>query len=115
MSILDNVNELNGMIMQGDILGAFDKFYADDVQMRENDQEPRVGKAACRAYEEYFVANLNAFHGAEIRGVAVGDNLSMVHWWMDFTFQGQRMQRNQVAVQHWRDGKVISEQFFYAG
>jgi SnoaL-like domain len=115
MSILENVTDLNAMIMAGDILGAFDKYYADDVQMRENDQEPRVGKAACRAYEEYFVANLQGFHGAEIRAVAIGEGVSMVNMWMDITFQNQRMSRNQVAVQHWKDGKIVNEQFFYAG
>lgn len=45
-------------ILKGDILGAFDRFYADDVGMSENGVDQRVGKAACRAYEEAFVGGV---------------------------------------------------------
>ncbi len=53
------VTKLNDMILQGKILEAFDMFYADDVVMQENENEPRVGKDANRAFEESFVKKLN--------------------------------------------------------
>ena len=40
--------ELNQMILSGKALEAFEKFYADDLVMQENDQPPRIGKAANR-------------------------------------------------------------------
>ena len=42
-------NELNQMILAGKAMEAFEKYYADDIVMQENDQPPRVGKAANRA------------------------------------------------------------------
>ncbi|MBT8467735.1 MAG: hypothetical protein KJN97_03205 [Deltaproteobacteria bacterium] len=45
-------NELNEMIAPGNAMEAFEKFYADDVVMKENNQDPRKGKEACRKYEE---------------------------------------------------------------
>ena len=38
------VDELNQMILEGKILDAFEKFYADDVVMQDNDYPVRVGK-----------------------------------------------------------------------
>lgn len=114
MEIKKNVEVLNNRILNGDILGVFEDMYHDDVVMVENEGDPRVGKAANREYEKNFVENLQEFHGAEIKNVAVGDDVSMVEWFMDMTFKdGSRVQRNQVAVQTWKDGKVIQEKFFY--
>ena len=58
--------KLNERILQGDILGAFEDFYAEDVVMEE-DGKKREGKDANREYEEQFVDALQEFHGAEIR------------------------------------------------
>ena len=44
-TIKENVEELNQMILGGDIMGAFEKFYADDVVMQDNETPAREGKA----------------------------------------------------------------------
>ena len=54
-------------------MGAFEERYADDVEMAEIGQDPRVGKDANRVYEQQFVDGIEAFHGAEVRGVAVDE------------------------------------------
>ncbi len=116
VSLEDRVNDLNQMILQGQILEAFEKYYADDVVMTDNNQEPRVGKAANRVYEEQFVNGLTAFRGAEIKSVAVNEEtgVAMVEWWMDFTHSTfGDVERHQVAVQHWKDGQIVREHFFY--
>jgi hypothetical protein len=46
------VEDLIAKVVGGNALDAFDRYYADDVTMQENEQSPRVGKAACRAFEE---------------------------------------------------------------
>jgi ketosteroid isomerase-like protein len=45
-------------VVGGKALEAFDRYYADDVTMQENEQPPRVGKAACRAFEEDFLSKI---------------------------------------------------------
>ena len=50
-----NVDQLNNMILEGKILDAFEKFYADDVVMQDNDYPVREGKELNRQYEESFV------------------------------------------------------------
>ena len=39
----ESVKELNQMIQKGEILPAFDKFYAEDVVMQENENDPTSG------------------------------------------------------------------------
>ena len=39
------VEDLIAKVVSGKALEAFDRYYADDVTMQENEQPPRVGKA----------------------------------------------------------------------
>lgn len=115
-SIAERVEELNDMFIQGKALEAFDKFYADDIIMQENEQEPTVGKAANREREEEFVSNLTEVRKAEVLNVSVGENCAMVEWHFDYTHKewGERNYK-QVSVQEWKDGKIVKEKFYYGG
>jgi hypothetical protein len=53
--------QLNDQIAKGDILGAFDRFYAENVTMQENSDEPFAGKANNRKREEEFIASVQEF------------------------------------------------------
>jgi hypothetical protein len=69
------VDELNQMILEGKILDAFEKFYADDVVMQDNDYPVRVGKDMNRQYEEAFVNGLSEFRGAKVVNTIISDEL----------------------------------------
>jgi len=119
MSDIDTLDqELNDMILQGKILEAFDKFYADDVVMKEEDKE-RVGKEANREYEEQFVGALEEFHAAEIvsRAVDEENNVTLSEWHNEMTLEGVgRVEQKQVAVRTWNeDGQITSEKFYKLG
>lgn len=108
------IHELNEMVLQGKPLDAFEKFYAEDVVMQENNQPPTVGKNANRSREENFFASLIDFRSAKVLDVAVGENTSMVKWHYDYTHKDWGVRNyTQVSVQHWRDNKIVHEQFFY--
>ena len=108
------VDDLNRMITEGKIMEAMREFYADDVIMSENDGDATVGLAANLEREQAFVDN-TTWYGAELKSVAIADDLSMTQWWLDFhnTQYGQRLAFTQVAVQRWRDGKIYDERFYY--
>lgn len=108
------VEELNQMILEGKILEAFEKFYAADVVMQDNDYPARVGKDVNRQYEEAFVGGLTAFRGAKVLNTIIGDGIAVVEWWMDFTHKdyGDR-NYTQVAVQRWKNGQIVEEKFYY--
>jgi len=85
MELKGLVNELNKMILEGKIMDAFEKFYAKDVVMEDKTIGVVKGKTANRERELAFVNGLTAFRGAEVKAVAVGDNTTMVEWFMDYT------------------------------
>ncbi len=116
MSDLESkVHELNDMILKGQILEAFEKFYSDDVVMQEGAEDPTVGKPACRSKEEAFVNGLEELRAAELRSVAVGDGVTTTEWHFDYTHgDWGEMKYDQVAVQNWKDGKIVKERFYKA-
>ena len=109
------VDDALNKLQQGEILDAFDKFYSKNIVMEEEDKR-REGKEANREYEEQFVGGLTEFRGAEARNVAVNEaeGVAFVEWYMDFAHEAfGDVARHQVAVQHWEDGQVKREHFFY--
>jgi hypothetical protein len=108
------VDDLNNLILQGKAMEAFEKYYADNVEMQENNYPPTIGKDANRKRELEFFGGITEFRGAKIHDVAVGENVSMVVSSMDYSHKeyGDR-NYTQVAVQHWNNGKIIKERFFY--
>jgi ketosteroid isomerase-like protein len=105
--------ELNEMIRQGKALEAFERFYADDVVMMENDQA-FVGKQLNRTREQEFFGNIVELHEASLGATAVRGNVSFCEQSFDATLRdGTRIRMEEVAVRTWRDGKIIKERFYY--
>lgn len=112
--IKDLVHDLVKMINEGKIMEAFEKYYADNVTMQENESGPRVGKEANREFEKMFVEGITEFRESKVLGITWGDNISMVESYMDATHKDWGvMKKTQVAVQRWENGKIVSEKFYY--
>ena len=113
-AIENALHDLNAMVLEGKMLDAFEKYYHEDVAMQENHLPPTFSKNANRVRELEFLGNITEFRGAEVKSIAVGDNISYVTWNYDYTHKewGVR-QYAQVSVQQWKDGKIIHEQFIY--
>ncbi|MBI2689272.1 MAG: nuclear transport factor 2 family protein [Acidobacteria bacterium] len=115
MSTQELDQALNRQILSGDIMGAFDKYYADDIVMQENSSDPTVGKAANRERELQFVNSITEFHGAAVVSSAVNGDTSFGEWEMDVTFQGgQRYKLAQASVRTWENGQIVRERFYYS-
>lgn len=98
------------------MMEAFETYYADDCIMQENNEEPRVGKEANRAFEQEFLGSVEAVHDQAIKAVAINEETGVVfiQAWMDATFKGLgRMEMEEVQVQTWKEGKIVHEKFFY--
>ena len=108
------VDELNQMVMEGKVLDAFEKFYADDVVMQDNDYPQRVGKEVNRQYEETFVNGLTEFRGAKVVNTVISDGIAAVEWWYDYTHKDYGTRNyTQLSVQRWKNGKIVEEKFYY--
>lgn len=113
-----NIQELdqkvNEAVLNGTAMDAFEKYYADDVVMQENSDEPRSGKDANRKAEEQFFASVEKWNGGACTASAVNGDVSFSEWEYDITFKGgTRVKMNQVAVRRWKNGKIVHERFYY--
>lgn len=105
---------LNDLIVARKHGEAFEQFYADDCEMRENDGPPTRGKRANREREKSFFAKLKEFHSIELKASVVGDGVSFSEWRNEMTLEGVgRVVTEQVSVRRWKDGLVAAERFYY--
>lgn len=113
-ALLEKIDDLNDLVLQGKALEAFEKYYHDDVIMQENEGAPTIGKAANRQREIDFFSAITEFRSAKPLKITVGEDISMVQWQYDYTHKDWGVRNySQVSVQEWKDGKIIREQFFY--
>ena len=112
--IEQSLQDLNRLVIDGQLLEAFDKYYHDEIVMQENNLPPTTSKATNRKREIEFLDNVVEFRSATVKGIAAGDGVSTVIWKYDYTHKEWGIRNyTQVSVQHWKDGKIIYEQFIY--
>lgn len=117
MTYKERAQDLHDMILQGKLLEAFDKYYADNVVMTEP-RGTRKGKAECREYEEKFLDMVQEFHGLDVKSIASNeeDKVVFIESAMDVTFKdGNRALMEQIAVQKWEGDQIVHERFYYEG
>lgn len=113
-TIKEKINHLNQLILEGKALEGFDLYYDDEVVMQENENPATVGKDANRQREIDFFGSITEFRGAKPLDIVTGENISYVKWHYDYTHKEWGIRKyTQVSVQHWKDGKIVKEQFFY--
>ena len=108
----------NELAMQEKWFEIQDELFADDVRSIDPPHSPYFGyaegKANVRKKGEAFVKRIEAVHRRYTTEPIVGGNHFAVGREVDITVQGLgRIQINQVMMYEVRDGKIISEQFFY--
>jgi ketosteroid isomerase-like protein len=109
------IHELLGYIREGRIMDAMNELYADDVIMEEPAYGKTVGLAANLDREQQFVDSVAEFKSFETPKIMIGENSSSYENSMSWkSTDGLDIQVEQVAVQEWRDGKIVSERFYYA-
>lgn len=112
--IKQDVQDLVGLVLAGKALEAFERYYAEDCTMQENDQPPRVGKAANRAFEQDFLSKIKHVRTYTCDGTIVSGNRAFIVWRVDIDHESWgTVNMSEVAVQEWRDGKIVKERFVY--
>lgn len=115
MTNLERAQDLYQQVGSGNIMAAFEQYYADNVVMQEP-RGSREGKEACRISEQQFLESVEAFHGMEIKAIAEDSSKGkvLIEVAMDITFKGgHRMTMEQVSAQQWENGQIVHERFYY--
>lgn len=115
MSYLDKITDVYNHIAQGTAMDAFEKYYADNVDMILEDGTVVSGKDANRDRENEFFGSVENFHGMEVTAISSNEEegTTAVESWMDVTFKGgNRIKIEQVATQVWEGDEIVKERFY---
>ncbi|MDX2283112.1 MAG: ester cyclase [Bacteroidia bacterium] len=114
-SVFETHNEqLNALLMAGQAMDAFERYYAGEVVMQENESEPRLGKALNRGQCAAFV-DAHPDLVMTVLQTAYGEHVSMQEVQFRYTdASGSPVEYTEVAVRHWENGLIVREKFYYA-
>ena len=111
----NDIKEFNQLIINGLTLEAMEKFYADDVEMQENNEVPRKGKAFCIEHEKAALSKVKSLK-IELLNQAIDKEKGTVFTQLKMEFMNKKDQKiclDEVSMQQWENGKIVKEKFFY--
>jgi hypothetical protein len=111
--VIANEKQINELVLAGKMLEAFIKYYSEDVVMIENDGSQNVGKVACQAYEEGFMASITQFNEAKLLSSVVMPSpnseyefLVVATWYNDIVTTNYPIKGNQTSFAYWSSGMI---------
>ncbi len=120
MTVQEIANRLVELCRQGNYTGAQEELFSDNATSKEPENSPTpgpkltVGRDAIVAKGKQFVEMLEDVHGSSISDPVVAGNHFAVSLTLDATYKGMgRQEMKEVCVYEVKDGKVVSEEFFY--
>jgi len=109
------VNALNQLIIAGDTIKAIETFYSDDIEMQENEDTPRKGKTVCIATEKDNLQKVKSLK-SNLLNQAIDEEKNIVfsEWNYLITYKDDsKFMLTEVSVQHWINGLIAKEKFYY--
>jgi hypothetical protein len=120
MSIQEIANQLVTLSRKGDFKQAQGEFYADDAVSIEPHPIPSVFDAETKGLQAIYEKGerweqlVEEMHGLEVSDPLVAEKHFVIRMMMDLTLKGQgRVTYDELCIYQVKDGKIISEQFFY--
>lgn len=116
MTHLERAQDLYRKVGEGDMNGAIDTYYADNISIMEANGDTFEGKETQKERVAQWQQGIEEFHGGGVTSITADEEagITTVESWTDMTPKGgQRMKFEEVAVQNWEDGKIVRERFYY--
>ena len=117
MTTQEVANKLVAMAREGKITEIQNTLFSKDVTSTEAMGDNPVAKGLDAVLErgKQFDASIEAVHGSEITDPIVVGNWFSIGWVLDATMKGRgRNKLEEICVYQVKDGKIVSEQFFYS-
>ncbi|WP_245624032.1 nuclear transport factor 2 family protein [Flavihumibacter petaseus] len=112
-------NKLREYCVKGDFTDAQKAMYADDVVSTEPEEmkgfsKETKGKKAVADKMDKWLSSVDKVHRVDVSEPQIAGNAFSFVLQMDLTMKGQeRMSMPEICVYTVKDGKVVSEQFFW--
>jgi ketosteroid isomerase-like protein len=113
MSVKKLLEALDTQIVSGDILGAFDQFFAEDCVTMSNENDKTSSKAQKHQGLQWFFDGMVRTNRIERLKARVDGDVSLSEFVFDFTDRaGKNHLWHEVIRRVWRDGKVVEEKYY---
>ena len=118
MTTQDIANRLSEFFKENKWMEAQEELFSDDAESIEPPGSPGLqsvkGKAAIKKKGEDFNNMIEEVHGGYAGEPIVAGNYIALAMGFDATMKGMgRQKMDEIAVYEVKDGKIVSEQFFY--
>ncbi|MCP4442049.1 MAG: hypothetical protein GY810_24330 [Aureispira sp.] len=115
-SIETKLKHVHNLLAKGEFITAMETYLHDEVELREANGKPKVGKAYCVKFEDDFIKNdLEEFIGYEVGNYAVNGNHTFYDAVMTLKLKdGSIMVSEQTVATEWKDGKIYRERYYHA-
>ncbi len=116
MDVKNLLESLDAQVLRGDILGAFDQFFANDVRTLSGPHDVTNTKSQKVEMLRWFLGNVANVNRIERSATAINDNVTESQFLFDFTDRnGNPLVFNEVIRRTWQDGQVIEEYYLLNG
>jgi hypothetical protein len=114
METLDQkISKLKKYITDLKYLEAIDDLYHDEIEVYENHNLACKGKSNYKQQGKDYIAGIENYK-AELLKTLIGDQVTACLWKYSFDHkQRGPMNMEELSVQKWKDGKIISETHIY--
>lgn len=110
----ESVDAFVAQVVRGEHVEAIRDWYAEDASMQENQEPPRVGRAALMEGERQALARVAAVDSILLSPPVVDGDRVVIHWRFVFTSpKGAKRGFDEIALQTWQGEKIWRETFFY--
>ena len=111
-----NLTQIHELLAKGEFIEAMETYLHDNVELREANGDPKVGKAFCVKFEDDFIKNdLKEFVSYEVGNYAVNGNHSFYDAIMTLKLNdGSTMVSEQIVASEWKEGKIYRERYYHA-
>jgi hypothetical protein len=118
MTTQEIANRLVHLCRNGQVEEAKEELFAPNIISIEPREGllPREtqGMDAIRRKAELFVSHVDDFFGSSISDPVVAGDFFSISWITDLQMKGEaRKVNHEICIYETKDGKIISEQFFY--
>ena len=117
MLLKSTIKTFQTLLKQGKTLDAIEQFYDETVQVQENSDSPRIGKTLALTHERENLKRIN-WMTIEFKSTVMDTKQGLVLGEMQIDFENLKRDKkrlNEAFVQHWKDGKVVFERYYYNG
>ena len=114
--IKKNLKHIHELLAEAKFIEAMETYLHDDVELREGNADPKIGKQFNVDFEQDFIDNqLAEFVRYDVKDFAVQGNHSFYTAEMELKLKdGSTMLSEQVVATQWKDGKIYRERYYHA-